>query len=247
MQPKDFSYRPFQNVRISVSGLPVKSEIQRRFAIWGIYEALTDIAGEARPMGGRWELEWNGDEVGVVDFEAIAGGVANETSGPGAEGANAVQVTSNGTAEQLYETSATDTLESDLTFGLFDYPLPLTLKIDFLTNSIRINDFFMAVANALTGCAQFSEYDHAMEFLARPLGFDAVVYVRWFDRERLQAQPLLYGYVISGLAEITKEVYSRSAYRELDALLDVTAGGQTSSIGIIRIRRRPPSVAGEVD
>ena len=244
MEPTYYSYRPFQNVEIMISGVPEQSPIQRRFAVWGIYEALSDIAVEPRPDGGRWVLQWEGLTVGTIDYSPLP----DPTSGPRSQDSNVTSPTSAVTAGHPYQSSISSAPGSDLTLGLFSYPLPLTVNINYLSDSIRINDFIMAIANAVTGCAQFSEYDHSMtEFIALPLGFNSLVYVRWFDKERMQPQPLLYGYVIGALAEITKRVYLLSAYKELDALVDVTDGDQKSSIAIVRIRKRPPSVAGEVD
>ncbi|KAG7002422.1 hypothetical protein G7Y79_00027g061140 [Physcia stellaris] len=210
-------------------------EMERRFAVWGLYLAVFDMTKRSKYFCSTFHLLWDDEEVGTLGFSK---GVVRQSGSPTSiespQNQGLLSLNSSIPLKTTSLRSLNDTVSP--AFTLMAKPV-LSINVDLKNIILPINNVFIGIVGALTDLASFTNKDARVNsysynqapvpaFVAfTTLGFRPVV------------GPLFmtYRHVIETLAQLPHIMFDDRKFSEAD--IELKLDGVEVALG--RLRRRP--------
>ena len=213
MTAQTFRLHPYPEVQITVASLEPGVPLKRRFAVWGVYQAIYVMAQNNRFVRSFFYLSWEGNRVGIITYGRtdLAVAIGNESSKTKTNLAATFGIAGISNRTTVLEKPSDDVAFSD--------PLTaqrLTLSFDFKTTPLSIPEAFLTPLTAMVYAAQFDKLLKIDPFIAYPTDYDAQIRCDFHNRRRQTGTPnLTYGWVIQTLAQIPREMLRERRFSEV--------------------------------
>ena len=216
-----FEFKDQPGVAIAV--LPVNwhqgGEMERRFAVWGLYLAVFDMTKRSQYNCNTFHLFWDEKEVGTLGF---ARGVIRQSTLTADHNAK-----SQGLLSLSNTTATTTALSLPFSHGVNTTATDLVDEVVFAIDiqlrgkMMPINDVFIVVLGALSDLAAFNIKDgRVTSYSYRQAPVEAYVSFASPGYRPLSPPPFMtYRHVIEAVAHLPVVMYDRRVFSEADIIL----------------------------
>ena len=229
---------------VVITVLPVNwhqgGEMERRFAVWGLYLAVFDMTKRSKYTCNTFHLFWDNKEVGTLGF---ARGVVRQST------LTADSAKSQGLLSLSNTTATTTTLSLPFSHGVDATATDLADEVVFALNielkgkMMPINDVFIVALGGLSDLAAFNNKDgRVTTYSYRQAPVEAYVSFATLSYRPLSPPPFMtYRHVIETLAHLPVVMYDRRVFSEADMVLKLN----NVNVGMGLLRKLRPLEGGE--
>ena len=203
-------------------------EMQRKFAIWGLYLAVYNMGKGDKYQCNTFHLFWKGKEVGTIGFSRGVVGrpqtALSEVNDLKSQGL--LPVSKNATLTPSIPKSRNSIL------GLKAEPV-LSLRIKFFATNIPIFDIFVTILGALSDIASFDNLDApvmAMIFDTRLPTY--LSFTTWDKPSESRAPFMTNRHIIEALGYLPDVMFEERKFSEAD--ITIKLDGIESGLGVLR-------------
>ena len=216
----------------------LRGEMQRRFAVWGLYVAVFDMTTRSKYFCSTFHLLWDDEEVGTLGFSK---GVLRHSGLP-ASPVNIASPQDQGllslnSSIPLKTTSIRSLINTtNPTFTLTTKPI-LSINVDLKNIMLPINNVFIGVLGALTDLASFTYKDVRVDrynYNQAPVPA-FLAFTTFGFRPLVQPFFMTYRHIIETLAQLTHIMFDNRKFSEADIELRLDG----VEVGSGCLRRRP--------
>ncbi|KAL9128138.1 MAG: hypothetical protein Q9217_003112 [Psora testacea] len=217
MELESFQFPGYTDVRIIVAPVRPHIFIERRYAVWGVYQGIYAMAERNSFVEAFFYLKWEGVFVGIVSYSA-----PQATLTVGRSDTENLLTARSETAPTLNSTTGLTDVRGGSDASNTSNDDRLKLYYSFGNTHLSIAEAIITVIGALSHAAEFDILQQITPFTSYQDDFDAKIqFVFHHGRPRTTPPFLTYRWISKALEQIPREMFRLRRFDEVTVLMKV--------------------------